>query len=229
MPGSTTHETIIRDPELVEKAKLLKASPYFAIEGDESLSEKQLIFYVLAGIKPVSEVGSCHTEWLSPIYGESRGDDQAGVAGFLKQLSLHFRFKSPYDGAAIVSLHEKLIQAEQAIDIHGDEAAVYRTCGRLYGYPETAVEACVADWAYDKPSLLSFEEQQRIEGKSGLPREAFFFRFSKAHWQEELETVQQWYDVLKAYGVDHSDLIPKPDVPAPTVARTPSRESAARS
>lgn len=191
----------IKDPALANKAEQLLESPYFVVDNGASLYEKQLIFYVLAGIKPVSEVGSYHMEWLSPTYGESRGDDQAEVAAFLASLGLHYAFKLPYDGTVTVSLREELIRAAQAIDIHGDEATIYRKYGELYGYPKTAVDAAVAEWAYDRPSLLSIEEQRQIEDKSGLPRDSFIFRFSKADWKEELETVRQWYAVLTAYGM----------------------------
>jgi hypothetical protein len=202
--ASSAHELSDRDPALAEQARLLKVSPFFTQDG--SLEEKQLIFYVLAGIKPLSEVGSVHMEWLSPDYAESRPDSQEDVATFLDKLGLHYAFRSPHDGTVTVSLREDLIRTAQAIDIHGDEATVYRKYGELYGYPETAVEAAVAEWAYGRPSLLRIDEQQQIEDASGLPREAFIFRFSKAHWQEELEIVRRWYAVLVTYGMDQPNV-----------------------
>lgn len=188
------------DPMLAEHAKQLLASPFFG-GTDASLYEKQLIFYVLARIKPVSEVDSYHMEWLSPTYGESRSDDQADVAAFLESMKLHYAFKSPYDGTVTVSLRPELLDALQAIDLHGDEATVYRRYGELYGYPKTAVEAAVAEWVHGRPWLLSNTEQDRVEEESGLPHEAFCFRLSKAHWRKELATVRQWYEVLVAYGM----------------------------
>jgi hypothetical protein len=231
MPHHTPEHQSKLDPELLAKAELLKVSHYFAIEGDSSLVEKQFIFHVLAGIKPVSEVGSYHTEWLSSTEGEGRGDDLAGVEELLKSLGLRYAFKTPYDGEVAVSLSQDLIDKHQEMEqriasfrplattrnwhtlSRGNEAYTYRTAGQLYGYPETAVDAALTEWAYDKPSLVSNGEQDRITRESGLPPEAFFFRFSKAHWMEELATVREWWVVLEAYGMDHSDLIPKPITP----------------
>lgn len=69
----------------------------------------------------------------------------------------------------------------RAVDIDSDQATIYQRYGQLYGYPDTAVEAVAVEWADGQSSLLSNAEQDQIEKESGLPREAFFFRFSKAH------------------------------------------------
>jgi hypothetical protein len=181
---------------------------------DVPLSEKQLIFYVLAGIKPLSEVSSCHMEWLSPTYAESRGDDQAGVAAFLDSLGLRYAFRRPYDGNVTVSLQAELLRSLDAVDLGADEATIYRRYGQLYGYPDTAVEAAVAEWVHDRPSLLSMKEQERVEDESGLPRDAFLFRLSTAHWQDEVETVRSWYAVLRAYGMTRPHTHRHPASPA---------------
>lgn len=188
------------DPNLAKKAKLLLESSY--LTGDGSLSAKQLVFYTLAGIKPVSEVDSCHLVWLSPTYAESRNDSRAGVRSFLKSLGLQCAFKDPYDGTVMVSLQKELLQAMRSIKTRGDEATVYQRYGELYGYPETAVEAVVNEWVRGLPSLLSNDEQDRVESDSGLPRDAFFFRLSKEHWQEELQTLREWYGMLVLYRLD---------------------------
>jgi hypothetical protein len=201
MPSSTSRKTTTKDPALAQKAKLLKETPYFVVDNNAFLYEKQLIFYVLAGVKLASEVGSCHMEELSPTYLESRPDDQQEVAAFLESLGLHYAFKSSYNGTVTVSLDEELIRTYHHLDTLTDEASIYEAYGRLYGYPETAVAACVANWVHDQPTLMNMEEQEQIEREAGLPRGTAVFRFSKAHWQAELAVVRDWYAVLVQYGM----------------------------
>jgi hypothetical protein len=181
MLASATHKTTTNDPTLNEKAKWLKQSLYFTHDNDGPQTEKQLIFLVLAGLKPAAEVGSFYMEWLSPTNGESRPDSQAGVTQLLKDLGLCYGFRSPYDGIVTVPLDQTLIETGQTIDRLTGEADIYRAYGQLYGYPETAIEAAVAEWACDKPGLMSVEVQQQVERQSGLRLECFIFRFSRAH------------------------------------------------
>lgn len=94
---------------LLDSAAALRRTPYFSSEGADSPIEKQLIFYALAGVKPVSEVASFHAAWLSPEYAESRGDDQAGVAALLDSLGLHYDFRLQYDGIVAVSANAQSI------------------------------------------------------------------------------------------------------------------------
>ena len=189
-----------KDPSLAAKAKLLLESQYFL--GDElSQQDKQLIFYVLAGIKPVSEVVSQHMEQVTPTRSEARPDDQAKVAKFLETLGLRYAFQEPYDGMVIVSLQDVLPSELQAAYASKDEAAMYQKVGELFGYPKTAVDACVAEWAHGQPSLLSIEDQERIEESANLLPGTVFFRFSRAHWRAELATVRQWHAVLMDYGM----------------------------
>jgi hypothetical protein len=129
-------------------------------DNDAFLYEKQLIFYVLAGVKPASEVGSFHMEELSPAYAEARPDDQRDVAAFLESLGLHYAFKSSYDGMVTVSLSEGSIRARCNINIPTNEASIYEASGRLYGYPETVIAACVANWVYDQSTLMSIEDHE---------------------------------------------------------------------
>ncbi len=188
------------DPPLAAKAKVLLESPYFVVDdGGAGIAEKQLIFYVLAGVKPAAEVGSFHMEELSPGYLESRPDNQEAVATLLGGLGLSYSFRQPYDGIATVSLHKQALRDRENINQLADEAEIYRAYGRLYGYPQSAVDAFVAEYVHGRSELMTVEEQTEIEQRSGLPKTAFLFRFSKAHWADALETVRRWHSTLVPY------------------------------
>ena len=59
-----------------------------------------------------------------------------------------------------------LTHGESRGDDRAAVTALLDSLGELFGYPRTAVEAGVAEWAYNRPSLLPNEEQQAIEDES---------------------------------------------------------------
>lgn len=72
---------------------------------------------------------------------------------------------------------------------------VYRTAGELSGYPSSAVEAFAED------SLISADEQDRIQSEAGLPTGHAFFSLSSDQWQNELVVMKRWYVLLQCYGL----------------------------
>ncbi len=177
-------------PVLSEKARRLLASPLFVGPTDAALSEKQTIFLVLAGLKPVAEAASGH--WVADAHGRhTEPDDPAAVAMFLDSLGLAYRLSQDEHATdAMVSLQPSLI--EQSAAAANDLVSM----GRLFGYPATAVEA------FGRDHCLPADEQERVEQDAGLDAGFFVgFRFSTQHWQEELAVLQQWNAVLRAYGL----------------------------
>jgi len=183
----TSHATISRNNSLLLNASSqLRASRSFCGLTDAyPLSEKQALFLVVAGCKPVAEATSGH--WVDTAEGrESIADDPREIAGFLESLGLAYSLKSDDFGtdAAVARTAETLQEFVAAQDA--------ATVGRLFGYPETAVAA------YQRNDLLSEEEQAPVERQAGLP-DISFFRLSRHNWEAELRTVQAWCHVLGEY------------------------------
>lgn len=191
-----------RDPALIEKSAQLRLTPLFINPSDDyPLIEKQFLFLVLAGLKPVA--GACSGHWEATAGGRHTVADKPNEVGaFLKSLGLHYSLEDHgHMTLAMVSLRPELIQ--QIAEARSDEEK-----GRLYGYPETAIQAFVQG----KAALLPQEEQKRVEAQAGIMPTGAQFRLSKAHWQEELVIVRQWHETLRDYGLDLFKPVPsEPD------------------
>jgi|GEM_PF-1233212 len=193
----------LASPLLAEKADALRASSLFTNPShDSEMAEKQSIFLVLAGLKPVSKASSCHWE---PTQNGRRTvfDDPKEVAAFLESLGLSYQLRHDEHATdALISLNaELLVEYSRATGIANEES--YSTVGKLFGYPATAAEA-FAHYAVgdEEKYLLAAEEQDKIEHEGGLGEKyCVNFRFSKAHWPEELKTCLQWQEVLQLYSL----------------------------
>lgn len=158
------------DPELQEKATRLKTSRLFVNPSDAvALMDKQLIFLVLAGEKPVAEVSSGH--WVDLAGGRTTvADDPDEVGALLTSLGLKFSLTNTDGNAldAIVSLRaEQVDEMVNARDV--------ATAGRLFGYPKTAVLAL----EQGEDALIPLAEQHRIEAAAGLPPAGAGFSYSR--------------------------------------------------
>ncbi len=185
------------DPDLLTKAEQLKQTSLFVNPSDSSvLLDKQLIFLVLAGMKPMTEVESGH--WVDVPGGrEVQADDRREVESFLRSLGVYFRLSQDhYYTTALVSLDPQLLDEFARAETY-PEPYIYEAVGRLFGYPETAVKAFAADLSLCMPS----QEQDRIESKSKMLSSLLHFRLSRAHWRDELAVVKQWHKVLQNYGL----------------------------
>lgn len=177
------------DLELMQKASALKDSSLFVgtCEGAE-LVDKQQIFLVLAGEKPVAEACSAHLERTSTGQ-EYVADDEREVGRFLESLGLSYSLwqAKHFPGTmAAVSLRPELVHEYR-------EAKGGKAVGALLGYPKTAVEA------YAKNNCLPIDEQEMREREAGIGWDFVPFRFSRKYWREEAETAKRWYDILKNY------------------------------
>lgn len=175
--------------ELRKQAHLLKKSRYFVGTGTSELEllwEKQLIFLVLAGMKPVSEVYSCH--WVDVPKGqEAVGDNLSEVRGFLDTLGLaHYVFDSDGTTMAVVARVPQLVQDYV-------EAEQESRRGLLFGYPATAVQAFVAG-----DSLMETQQDQFLQAE-GLPNSPF--ALSREHYRGEIALLHRWQDILRSYGL----------------------------
>jgi len=199
--------------ELARKAEAIKNSNL--LDGQS----KQLIFLVLAGKKPVSEFSlgkqlkNAEGEWIHKF----EKPDTLEVGKLLSNLGLYYDLKRDYkypdDGPLyyIISLQENLITKFSPKDSREE--------GQLYGFPKTVTEAYLEA---DQESLMridtddnmkkqvrkradklliSSDEKKTIHEKEGIPESFGFFRYSRAHWQEELAVTKDWYNTLKRYGL----------------------------
>lgn len=176
-------------PELLEAARRLKESPFFVNPSDGvPLVDKQQIFLVLAGYKPVSNVSSGH--WVaSPAGRRTVADDPNQVGAFLTSLGLAYHLWRFDDHAtnAVVALKPELVA-------HYLDSSDTSTSGRLFGYPDSAVKA----FTLGEEALLAPSEQEQCERERDLPDGLACFRLSRAHWADELAVVQQWHTTLRA-------------------------------
>jgi hypothetical protein len=197
----TSKAHISKDPVLAEKAEILRSSSLFVDTSDDAeFAQKQGLFLTLAGLKPVSEASSGHWE-PTPNGSRSVFDDPEQVGAFLGSLELHYRLRhDEYTTDALVSLDPNLLNEYEHTDTYSyTDVRLYTTVGKLFGYPETAVEA-FAHYADDDRYLLSNDDQDRVEQEGGLSERYFVnFRFSKVHWKEELAACLHWQKVLQAY------------------------------
>ena len=165
---------------------LLDANVFVGTTSDFPLSEKQSIFLVLAGCKPVSEVTSGH--WVSDSAGRHTvADDPRAVRALLDSLGLKYALGGDeYGTDAVIAQTTALVRAFETADGSSET-------GRLFGYPPTAVSAFVGG------RLLSEARQTAVLEAGGIPSFQLF-RFSQDHWRDELAVAQAWQQTLAAYG-----------------------------
>lgn len=178
--------------ELLKQSKILRQAQYFVGIGTSELDhlwEKQLIFLVLAGMKPVSEVYSNH-EIEVPDGWISVGDNLVAVEGFLDTLNLaHHVFDSDGMTMAVVARTPQLVK-----DYMNSEEEDRR--GLLFGYPATAVQAFV------EGDTITSEQRDYLLKQEGLPDAPF--ALSREHYREEIGVLHRWQGVLLSYGLTGS-------------------------
>jgi hypothetical protein len=186
------------DPNLLRQAKLLTNSSLFVDPSDDTKYQKQIIFLVLAGEKPVSAVSSGH--WENNVGGRSTvADDPHAVGNFLVSLGLAYELR-PIDGHAtdvLISRDPDLLLQYRQAEATNDDA----TIGRLYGYPASAVDAFSID---PDNLLLDLDSQAMQVANLGLDPNLATFRLSRAHWAEELGTIRRWQTILSNAGLSLS-------------------------
>lgn len=188
------HTKTIGDERLSDLACTILTSPFFTGANDlDRLADKQLLFLVVAGLKPVADLISYHQEKQGDVT-VSVADDEVAVTEFLNSLGVAYSFMPEQDGTALsVAVAQSQAEADAVWQTTGDS-----DYGELMGFPNTAIEA------YMQGTLLSHDEAEQL-ALSTYHDPAFaqfsVFRLSKAHALEELKMLKQWYDVLKQYGL----------------------------
>jgi hypothetical protein len=175
--------------DLAEKAGLLLDTLHFSHRADRySLGEKQVLFLVVAGLKPVGEARSGH--WIETGAGrDSAPDGVAEVTATLEKLRLvaHFEVTENHI-TATVSLHESVLELYES---HKDDPTIR---GLLLGYPPTAVAAFAAR------RLMKPHDQDTLLRKAGLSDFAMF-RLSDTSPLAELEVLISWKRILGEYSM----------------------------
>ncbi|MDQ3153256.1 MAG: hypothetical protein M3R63_16585 [Actinomycetota bacterium] len=178
-------------PELIRKAKLLKDCPYFTGVKSAPLIQKQMIFLVLAGLKPGATALSGH-EVETAAGSEIVPDDPSAVGAFLDPLGVAYHLTvTAYGTEAFVSLDpvvvDKLFRCKDEHEF-----------GLLVGFPRTAVDA----WRDD--TLLPHGEEARLYELLGAADMPDFFRLSRDYATEEFAILRSWWDMLQAYGMSET-------------------------
>jgi hypothetical protein len=135
-----------------------------------------MIFLVLAGLKPVSEVAAGH--WVqTPTGRRTEPDSPTGLGGFLSSLGLAYDL-TPNDHITVALVSRSRAVLNQYLHVQSQRLEA----GLLLGYPHSAVTAFV------NGRLMSFEQQEHLVRDAGLAQWVHF-RLSKMHANEELEVV----------------------------------------
>lgn len=173
------------------KVEILKASQLFASNIDDApYTEMQSILLTLAGKKPVSEVTAC--KWIiTPTSRHSEPADEDEVSDLFVSLGLFFYV---YDNQCATSV--AISTDKTLLDEHANNISSNSTLGKLFGYPETAVKAYG-----DNELMMGIEEQDELLESEGIPLFTPMFRFSKANFRQELETLKDWHMTLKEYNL----------------------------
>lgn len=184
----------MKDQRLEDIAQRLYSSELFVGTPENgTLFEKQNIFLVCGGQKPVGFVSSSHKKDLGGGLYEYEADDTQFVSTFLSSLGLYSTvFADTHTTDATVSLKNEYLKELQD---HPDD---HRLAGALYGYPESAVEAFLAP---NKSLLLPDEEQDKVFMANKIPITFPNFKMSIAHYNEELQVVKRWYEFCTLYGM----------------------------
>lgn len=184
----------MKNPQIEQLAQKIYASDLFngTVEGC-TLTEKQNLFLVCGGLKPVSFVTSTHKKDLGEGQYEFEADDKDLVARFLSSLGLFSEvFGDVHTTEALVSLKaEYLKQLDGSPNNH-------RLAGTLYGYPSSAIDAFLAP---NKSQILDEEQEERVLKDAGIPDCFPHFNFSVSNYKNELEIVKKWYEFCKLYGL----------------------------
>lgn len=190
------------DKMLEQKAKHIKESSLFINPSDGAeLLDKQNIFLVLAGLKPMSEVFSGHWEQVSPTRRRTKADDPNEIGAFLNSLGLKYslRLESNATVATIALSQEIIDRTNTLVNEATEQRHVTRESqaeiGALYGFPPTAVKGFI------KNLILDNKTQEKVVQEAGLPGYFVGFFLSKDHYREELTIMKERYELLRQYGL----------------------------
>ena len=187
----TTTQSSLTENRLWELSRELRESTLFCgLSDDYPLVEKQNLFLMLAGAKPVTEVTSGH--WESTRNGRrSVADDPVTVQDFLTSLGGVSRIRCDMHGVtAVVSMKQELLSDYDSAEKRED----IRKIGLLFGYPKSAVDAYVGG------HRLEWDRQAELLRNAGVDKVSGFI-MSQQGWKAELAVLLDWQAVLKYYNL----------------------------
>lgn len=169
--------------EILSKTKLFLSN----IESAPFL-EKQAILLTLVGKRPVSLATTAR--WVEDASGRhTEPNDHSEVAKLLSSLGLKYQISDHMGGTdAVVSNEENLLKRYLGSSSEAET-------GKLMGAPKSAAEAFS-----NKDLLMPFDEQEALMNSAGLPEFMPSFRFSKANYKQEIETLKDWHETITKYG-----------------------------
>lgn len=161
-----------------EKAKHEKAELIEKL--NIGLDQKAQIILVALGLKPGTNLS---------LY--EKNDNEILVKDVLAKAGLKTASKEikkdgiPTKIIAIISVARDQETLDQLLKLYPNKD--HEAYGRLMGYPETAIKA-----HSNKELLLDINFP-------GIQDNIFPMKFSKAHWQEEMEYLRVWNETIKNY------------------------------
>ena len=158
-------------------------------------AQKAEIILIFLGLKPAADLT------LFKNY-----DSEEIVKAALAKVGLEFADKEARDkaGSVITDRDHQRKKCLAVISVARDQKTLkellelypnkdHEAYGRLMGYPETAVQA------FTNKELLDSQTERELIGADG---NIFTVKFSKDHWQEELELIKTWNQAIKKYAPD---------------------------
>ena len=179
-------------------AAKLKKMPFFVGTNDlDRMLYKQLLFLVVAGIKPVCQVSAAY--WQATTKGGvAKPYERRVIASALEELGLVYHLQSDRH-TLLVTASKEIAFVEKLLNTTDDIEA-----GKLFGYPATAIAA----FPTRDQDCLSIEDQDAILFRLD-PAHQFYnlpcFRMSKQHYRMELKAIECWLHVLRQYDLLTTD------------------------
>ncbi len=138
------------------------------------VEQKAQLVLVLLGLKPAASL-SIFPWNMTPLAVE-KNLDKANLKYIRKRILKYSKAIAEYAVSNDYETARKLLNARSSTEF-----------GRLYGYPETAIQA--------------FESGKRYNGK--LPKDIdlsiFRFAFSQEHFEQEFQVIRKWNQALLEY------------------------------
>ncbi len=171
--------------------------------------QKMELFLAFIGEKPVSSLGILYeSDKARPGEREEFIRKKNQIEQCLKKTGLYFEIEERREveatGVERLKLDFLVAREKKAIDElkEAQEKQDYVTMGRLFGYPETAVQAFKKGMETERmEDFVIVNEKEWFETlpeeeKKPLSQEGvldfLIFRLSKEHWREELEVLRKW-------------------------------------
>lgn len=176
------------------KKENLKES-FVEIEGCKIITDvdRAAVALTFEGIKPVSEIDM----WKEFAVSEQEFEDsKKRLLADLSLIGIFYKKEDPeYDSCESYLIAKRKEDLDKVSQLSTEDLKKYYfEIGKLFGYPQTAIEAFVAE------DTLSFDEIEKMSSEDRLILRHFInLALSKKHWREELDIFKKEFVSIERY------------------------------